>query len=599
MSPAVYYDKKCNKGHATLQTPRRSCWGRCSMLCVARIILFACDEAWAVYIAESGKVSVAPLTTNLNKSDKDLKTAFLALSTPETIADLLEIPFQTLCFYLFKKQNYSNFLLRRASGTFRVISAPQTPLKIIQRKLSQVLYAVYGSRSVVHGFVKGKSIKSNAKRHLNANWILNFDLTNFFPTIHFGRVLGLFAGNPYKLPKDVAVFLARICCHEGSLPIGAPTSPIVANMVCAKLDCELKALAWSCGCIYTRYADDISISTKSIALDKRICDKNASTKQWEISEEILEIMKDNGFQINPSKTRVRGRRSRMEVTGIRINSRLNVSRTFHRQLRSMLHAWETYGEELAQKEHRDRYEQKQYSDKSPAFRDVLRGKIEFFGFIRGRDDRLYVYLLQRFQKLSGSNAQPIVIGPSTHESVIRQGIWLLHDKNEDNQGTAFAIQGGRLFTAAHNTDHILWASRPGYDSKKYLVEIVQRNDDLDIAEIKIPSFLPVQFAFGRVEAITLMTSICVAGFPNYHTNDSVGFRFGKIVQERHYMSIKHFIVDADIVKGNSGGPVLDEKNRVIGIAVKGLEIPGKLGQNDQLSSFVPIGPSSIPPHTSS
>src|SRR6185437_6944959 len=293
VSPAVYYDKKCNKGHATLQTPRRSCWGRCSMLCVARIILFACDEAWAVYIAESGKVSVAPLTTNLNKSDKDLKTAFLALSTPETIADLLEIPFQTLCFYLFKKQNYSNFLLRRASGTFRVISAPQTPLKIIQRKLSQVLYAVYGSRSVVHGFVKGKSIKSNAKRHLNANWILNFDLTNFFPTIHFGRVLGLFAGNPYKLPKDVAVFLARICCHEGSLPIGAPTSPIVANMVCAKLDCELKALAWSCGCIYTRYADDISISTKSIALDKRICDKNASTKQWEISEEILEIMKDN------------------------------------------------------------------------------------------------------------------------------------------------------------------------------------------------------------------------------------------------------------------------------------------------------------------
>jgi RNA-directed DNA polymerase len=488
-----------------------------------------------------------------------LRSAFLALLSPSDVADLLEVPFKTLCFYLSKKKNYQQFLIARACGTPRIISAPITPLKIIQRKLAQVLYAVYGSRSVVHGFAKGKSIKSNATRHLGAEWILNFDLQDFFPSIHFGRVLGLFAGKPYNLPREVAVTLARICCHEGSLPIGAPTSPITANLICAKMDSELKALAWSCSCIYTRYADDISISTKAVNIDKRIVEKNLSKRQWEMSSEILEIVQHNSFKINSAKTRVRGRQSSLEITGLRINSGLNVSRRFYRQVRAMLHAWEKFGEDAAQNEHRSKYKDKQYVAGSPAFRDVLRGKIEFIGFIRGRDDRIYVSLLQRIQKLAALKAKPILIGHSTHESVMRQAIWLLMDKSENEQGTAFAVEGNRLLTAAHNTNQIMWASRPDYDNQKYLVEIVQRNNELDIAEIKISPFLPVQFAFAPSDAINLKTSICVVGFPNYHDKDSVAFRFGKIVQERHYISIKHddpkehvlvkhYIVDADIVK---------------------------------------------------
>jgi RNA-directed DNA polymerase len=539
---------------------------------------------------------VAPKSIDLKISEKDMRAAFGALSSPRAIADLLEVEYKTLCFYLYKKQNYEEFELKRASGKPRIISAPTTPLKIIQRKLAQVLYAAYGSRSVVHGFTKGRSIRTNAKRHLGAEWILNFDLQDFFPTIHFGRVSGLFAGKPYKLPKDVSETLARICCHKGALPIGAPTSPVVANMICGKMDAELKALAWSTGCTYTRYADDVSISTKALVLDKRIAERNASTRQWEISKEIEEIVARNSFQVNPDKTRIRGRRSSMEVTGVRVNSGLNVSMQHHRQVRAMLHAWEKFGEGEAQTEHRAKYQTKQYKGDSPPFRDILRGKIEFIGFIRGRDDRIYLKLLQRIQKLGGLKAKPIIIGQSTHESVIRQGIWLLFDNIDGHQGTAFAAQGGRLLTAAHNVDHQLVASRPSFDKAEYPVTVVRRDDSLDIAEISIQTPLPVQFPLATDPQFNLQTPVCVLGFPDYHLDDSVAFRYGKIVQERWYrfgttkppIRVKHFIVDADIVKGNSGGPILDQNNQVIGIAVKGVNVPSLLSKDDQLSSFVPL-----------
>ncbi len=134
----------------------------------------------------------------------------------------------------------------------------------------------------------------------------------------------------------------------------------------------------------------------------------------------------------------------------------------------------------------------------------------------------------------------------------------------------------------------MWASRPSFSNEKFIVKIVHKDDGRDIASVKINAPLPIQLKFGALEQIFLTSAICVIGFPNYHKGDSVAFRFGKVVQERSYLSIPHFVVDADIVKGNSGGPVLDSQNRVIGVAVKGLQIPGALNDDDQLSSFVPI-----------
>ena len=521
-------------------------------------------------------------------SDEEMRLRFKALHVPSDLAELLEVPYKTLCFYLYKKQNYTNFAITKKSGESRLITTPHTPLKIIQKKLSQVLYAVYGSRAPVHGFARGRSVKTNASKHLGASWILNFDLKDFFPSIHFGRIVGLFSKSPYGLPLEVSKLIAQICCHNAALPVGAPTSPIVANMVCAHLDSRLKTLAWSASCTYTRYADDMTFSTREPTFRDSVVTRSGPLRSWVLSAQIVQLIENQSFKVNPYKTHVRSKHSSQEVTGVRINSGLNVAKPLYQQVRTLLRVWENHGEQIAQEVLWKRPPVNK-KNKKPKLRDVLRGKIEFIGFIRGRDHAMYVKLLQRFLTVAApAKAESIAVTRATHESIIRQAIWLLQDKNENVQGTAFAVEGGILITAAHNLNDFMFASRPSFGDKKFLVTELFRDSDRDIACLRIETLPPVHFKFTGSNPITLGSSVCVVGFPHYHIGDSVAFREGRVVQERRYFNIPHYIVDADIVKGNSGGPILDEHNRVIGVAVKGLGIPGAWSDDDQLSSFIPV-----------
>jgi RNA-directed DNA polymerase len=519
-----------------------------------------------------------------------LRQHFLDLKTRDDVASLLEVSSKQLRFYLYKAKSYKTFTLAKRTGGVRVVYSPANALKIIQRKLNQVLHAVYRSRSTVHGFVRHRSIKSNAERHLHAEWLLNFDLADFFPSIHFGRVRGMFSKKPYNLPDEVAQTLAQICCYEKVLPAGAPTSPIVANMICGRLDGQMKALAKQYGCVYTRYADDITFSTKSPRLAPAIAFRDAVEKRWMIGDELRNIVTSNLFLINEKKTHVRSKSSRQEVTGIRINEGLNVSRNLVRQVRAMLHAWENYGEGAAADHFLKLYDKKQRVNKKPEFRSVLRGKLEFIGFVKGRDDRIYVRLLNRLLFLDDLlRAKPVVIRHSTKDEVMKEAVWLLLDKEKNLQGTAFAVEDGFLLTAWHCVAQEMWATRPGFDDKMYPISVEKKDEIRDLAQISVKARVPVQFQIGDDSGLQIGRSIAVLGFPRYHDGDSVSFRRGHITQSRSYLRVSHYIVDADIVVGNSGGPVLDEKNKVIGIAVKGVRIPGIFSQfTDQLSSFVPI-----------
>ncbi|PPD57403.1 RNA-directed DNA polymerase [Dehalogenimonas etheniformans] len=353
------------------------------------------------------------MSHKLNSPPQDLAKSFSALKDGRDVAKLLEVEYAHLVYHLYKipqEARYSQFKVKkRGTNEFRTISIPNGSLKIIQTKLVQVLEAVYFPRIAVHGFIKGKSILSNARIHANQKWVFNADLEGFFPSINFGRVRGLFIAKPYVLPDNVATVLAQICCYNNELPQGAPTSPILSNMVCAKLDSELRILAQHSRCNYTRYADDLTFSTSSPKFPPQIAsiDGDSQNTIIELGEQLRTIIGNNGFCVNAQKTRLQTKTHRQEVTGLVTNQFPNVSRQFIRQVRAMLHAWEKFGLEKAQTEYLMLYRDQQRNPlkndpkyRNVSLKDVILGKIGFIGSIRGKTDFIYIKLLNKVISLS-------------------------------------------------------------------------------------------------------------------------------------------------------------------------------------------------------
>ena len=340
-------------------------------------------------------------------SGVDLRAAFHALTNARDVADLLEVSHSALTWHIYrspKDKRYVVFDIPKRAGGVRSISAPASPLKMIQRKLNLILQEVYQPRACVYGFTRHRNIVDNSRIHTRKRYVLNLDLEDFFPSINFGRVRGMFMGAPYKLADDVATVLAQICCHNNQLPQGAPTSPVVSNMVCAKLDAELQRLANSQRCTFSRYADDLTFSTGlrkfPQSLARYFPDPNGGG--FKLGGQLRRVIQHNGFSISDQKTRLQIRQFRQQVTGLTVNERPNVRRKYVRQIRAMLHAWETYGLNAAQQTFRSDYDRKRRSvyKTNPSFKRVVRGKIEFLSMVRGASDPLYLKYLSEFTRLS-------------------------------------------------------------------------------------------------------------------------------------------------------------------------------------------------------
>jgi RNA-directed DNA polymerase len=343
-------------------------------------------------------------TTFLNLSEEELREEFCKLTTREDIAKLFQISDYQLRYHLYvnpSQKAYVIFEIKKKSGGIRSISAPKTALKIIQHKSNQLFQSVYKPKPSTHGFTYDKSIVTNAKQHLRQRYVLNLDLKDFFPSINFGRVRGLLMANPYNCTEEVATVFAQICCHNQQLPQGAPSSPTISNMICAKLDTQLQRLAQKYQCIYSRYADDITFSTSRSRFPSHLAWFSRDSEKLNIGSELKDIIEGNGFQINESKVRLQNRYNHQEVTGITVNEKLNIKRKYIRQIRAVLHAWEKYGLKNAEIIFWQKYEKHRHTEFNPdSFRQVIRGRIEYVGSVRGKDDQLYLKLLRWLSKLA-------------------------------------------------------------------------------------------------------------------------------------------------------------------------------------------------------
>lgn len=280
-----------------------------------------------------------------------IKTSALRrIKTKPELARLLGINASHLTNVLYRmkvENQYKIFTIAKRSGGTREIHAPSEALKPIQRALSlllqdciQEIHDASGKKSkstLSHGFVRERSILTNAVMHLNKKNVLNIDLKDFFDSFNFGRVRGFFIANKnFQLDPSIATVIAQIACHDNKLPQGSPSSPVISNLITHSLDIRLASLAKENSCIYSRYADDITFSTREKEFPTSLMteDKEGYVAGRKLQSEI----KRAGFEINSVKTRIQYKDSRQDVTGLVVNKKPSVKNEYWRTIRSQCHS---------------------------------------------------------------------------------------------------------------------------------------------------------------------------------------------------------------------------------------------------------------------
>ena len=266
------------------------------------------------------------------------------------IAEILGYKASALAYIIYKipiADKYSSFEINKSGGGKRKIDAPIAPLKDVQRRLANILYACRhenekqsARRPLSHGYRKGLSIVTNANCHKRQRYVLNLDLKDFFPTINFGRVRGFFQKNrEFGLNEKVATIVAQIACYENALPQGSPCSPVIADLIAHLLDIRMVQLAKKCRTQYSRYADDLTFSTNQRIFPEEIAVQNPIPDgDWQLADKLLDCVHNAGFEVNPVKTRMQVRTSRQTVTGLTVNAKVNIRADYYRSVRAMCHS---------------------------------------------------------------------------------------------------------------------------------------------------------------------------------------------------------------------------------------------------------------------
>jgi hypothetical protein len=278
------------------------------------------------------------------------------------VARLLGFKPASLAYILYVKSDsskYKKFAIPKRSGGARQICAPINDLKLLQRRLADLLQDCVEEINnannrgdndehpdrIAHGFKRGRSIITNARRHRNRKYVFNVDIQDFFGSINFGRVRGYFiADKNFQLQTKVATVLAQIACFENALPQGSPCSPIISNLIGHIVDIHLAKIAEHVGCTYTRYADDLTFSTNKPTFPHHIATQTAENEHsWLAGRELSRLIAKCGFTLNAKKTRMQYEDSRQEVTGLVVNSKINVRREYRHVVRAMVHRLFTTG----------------------------------------------------------------------------------------------------------------------------------------------------------------------------------------------------------------------------------------------------------------
>lgn len=504
------------------------------------------------------------------------------------LAKLLDVKVSTLTYYAYANgKKYKQFEIPKKTGGTRVINAPVAGLNNIQKKLAVFLSALYNPHAAAHGFISEKSIVSNASQHLGKKCVLNLDLKNFFPAITATRIIGLLKSDHFKLNSEVASTIAAICTYKNQLPQGAATSPVISNMICYRLDRELTALSKKERITYTRYVDDITFSTTRREFSNAIIDSRAEGRVV-IADYLNSVIEQNYFIVNQNKVRLHTDTKAKYVTGVKVNLKPNLSRVYIRQVRSMIHSWEKFKLEGAQSKFDE-----SYGGGGREFKQVVLGKLAHLKQIKGQDDLVYRRLYNRVLILQGKFDQ--VFPTSEIEDLLRR-IFVI--KSGSKIGTGFILDSKWLITCAHVVAeeevkffHYDKARLPDqYHATKRVDQWVSPVEKFDIAALPIDdeviSSYNVLNSAPAEDEVKVGDECKVIGFSKYYIGAVPSIVDVKVIKvERNKYDTYDAYVDRTLVSGNSGGPVLNSDNQVVGIVRTGAP---DFGDSHFGSTFLPI-----------
>lgn len=278
-----------------------------------------------------------------------------ALDDAPAIAAAMGIDLGALRFLAFSREvakvsHYQCFKIKKRTGGERLISAPRPRLKSAQHWILRNVLDKVEMHPAAHGFRKGRSIVSNAQPHVGAAVVVNLDLEDFFPSVIYPRVKGVFRWLGYS--EEAAIVFAllttefdrdeveldgttwHVATSPRHLPQGAPTSPAITNVLCRRLDRRLVKAAGALGFTYTRYADDLTFSAKDRA-----------APVGKLLRQVHWLIEEDGLRVHPKKTRVLRSSRRQEVTGVVVNERPTIARSTLKRFRATLYQIEKDGPE--------------------------------------------------------------------------------------------------------------------------------------------------------------------------------------------------------------------------------------------------------------
>lgn len=543
-------------------------------------------------------------------NQQNYKSRFFAMSCREDVADILGIEDRSLRYFLFRLRPdnmYSCFSINKKSGGRRAISAPDRRLRNIQRKLADILTLVYEPKACVYGFISNQNCIRNAKRHLKPQYVLNIDLKDFFTQIHFGRVSGMLKSPPYSFPNEVAVTIAQIACYKGILPQGAPTSPIISNMICKPLDNALMKLAKTTNSTYTRYADDITFSTYRRKFDESLAViKNG---QVLLSNTIIGIIAKHSFVVNEDKISFRPKTKRQEVTGITVNKFPNLKREYLRLLRIILFRCKKEGLYITAKEYvakgccnnpeiarivSDPHMEQRIVN---WFKKVLVGKVHYVRQVRGKTDTYFICYAKQINEIFAENLFKLNQYNALLNIAQNCTFVIMHDRDDDFiQGSGFIVPGYGLFTSNHLTesDKLFDVCRyQEYPDKHVgqisnIVNLITSDHDIDYAlySLNIDSDINT-LQIGDSRNLQIGDPIICIGYPKYLKGNSPNISTGNITSMKEHLGEVFYTVNCGIYHGASGGIVLSAENKVIGIIKGGVDSFVEEHENEN-QGFVPI-----------